>query len=477
MKKRFLCIVLLLLILIPSVVLADLGPKPSINIKAITCAVQNNSGATLVAGSGVYPTGVSDGIVTVAKCDNTDMAKMPCLGIISADIADGAAGKAVCRGIKGMNTSGFTGSAGERIYIKSDGTLDTVAPTSGSVQRIGILISKAADGKIYVHSRGRKSTYASAAGEHPIVRMGNDTGHKKVAFHKYDNSEVAYVDENAVMKITSLTDGSDAATVANMKDAIDKKHTQPMSAAGDIIVGGTSGVAARLGKGSDTEVLTLASGTPSWAAPAGGGISDLTDKYRRWYLQDSIDGYTKTVDGTCDVVHKGQSVEFTTDATNGNKAYLVTNSILQVNSSQTITVEWIFTYCNDENWEAHFMFMVGTTPFTAITGTNAHFGFVMAGNRHVWATNGHASNYTQTDLGILQPKGSETAVRFKVVCEQGTDCKFYSGSNGTDDILKATHTTNKPIAANYSLHLGIRNTSAAARTVRFDRVFVEHTCH
>ena len=35
MKKRFLCLILLLLILIPSVVLADVGPKPSININAI----------------------------------------------------------------------------------------------------------------------------------------------------------------------------------------------------------------------------------------------------------------------------------------------------------------------------------------------------------------------------------------------------------------------------------------------------------
>ena len=35
MKKRFLCLILLLLIMIPSIVLADVGPKPSININAI----------------------------------------------------------------------------------------------------------------------------------------------------------------------------------------------------------------------------------------------------------------------------------------------------------------------------------------------------------------------------------------------------------------------------------------------------------
>ena len=45
-----------------------------------------------------------------------------------------------------------------------------------------------------------------------------------------------------------------------------------MSAEGDIIYGGTSGTVTRLAKGSDDEVLTLASGIPSWAA-SGGSIS------------------------------------------------------------------------------------------------------------------------------------------------------------------------------------------------------------
>lgn len=39
---------------------------------------------------------------------------------------------------------------------------------------------------------------------------------------------------------------------------------QPMSASGDIIYGGTSGSGTRLAKGSDGQVLTLASGLPSW---------------------------------------------------------------------------------------------------------------------------------------------------------------------------------------------------------------------
>lgn len=45
----------------------------------------------------------------------------------------------------------------------------------------------------------------------------------------------------------------------------------PMTASGDVIYGTTAGAPARLAKGTDGQVLTLASGLPSWAAPTGGG--------------------------------------------------------------------------------------------------------------------------------------------------------------------------------------------------------------
>lgn len=47
----------------------------------------------------------------------------------------------------------------------------------------------------------------------------------------------------------------------------------PMTTAGDIVVGGVSGAGERLGIGADGQVLTLASGTPTWADPAASGIT------------------------------------------------------------------------------------------------------------------------------------------------------------------------------------------------------------
>jgi hypothetical protein len=63
--------------------------------------------------------------------------------------------------------------------------------------------------------------------------------------------------------------GTGASTKAAGFDAL-----SPMTTAGDIIYGGTTGTGTRLAKGSDGQVLTLASGIPSWAnAPSGGATT------------------------------------------------------------------------------------------------------------------------------------------------------------------------------------------------------------
>lgn len=47
--------------------------------------------------------------------------------------------------------------------------------------------------------------------------------------------------------------------------------SNPMTTSGDVIYGGASGAPTRLAKGSDGQVLKLASGVPSWAAASGAG--------------------------------------------------------------------------------------------------------------------------------------------------------------------------------------------------------------
>jgi len=65
--------------------------------------------------------------------------------------------------------------------------------------------------------------------------------------------------------------GTGASTATAGFDAL-----SPMTAEGDILYGGSSGTVTKLAKGSDADVLTLASGVPSWAAPTVGDITAVT---------------------------------------------------------------------------------------------------------------------------------------------------------------------------------------------------------
>lgn len=70
---------------------------------------------------------------------------------------------------------------------------------------------------------------------------------------------------------TSTTKYPTVNLLKTVKDIADAKMSNPMSASGDIIYGGASGVATRLAKGDDNKVLMLKSGLPSWETPASGG--------------------------------------------------------------------------------------------------------------------------------------------------------------------------------------------------------------
>lgn len=78
----------------------------------------------------------------------------------------------------------------------------------------------------------------------------------------------AILDEAAVERMEAVILQSD-----NISDdsGSTRGMANPMRAAGDMIYGGTSGVARRLPVGTNGEVLTLVAGLPSWEAGGGGG--------------------------------------------------------------------------------------------------------------------------------------------------------------------------------------------------------------
>ena len=79
-------------------------------------------------------------------------------------------------------------------------------------------------------------------------------------------------EDGAANKLTKGSDGKVLKMVSGAPAWADDSSgmTNPMTTAGDIIVGGADGAASRLGKGTDGQVLSMVSGAPAWAAGSGG---------------------------------------------------------------------------------------------------------------------------------------------------------------------------------------------------------------
>jgi hypothetical protein len=92
-----------------------------------------------------------------------------------------------------------------------------------------------------------------------------------------------------VTSVFSRTGAVVAATNDYTDAQIQNSPTNVLSASGDILYASAANTLARLQKGSDTNVLTLASGLPSWAAPASSGALTL------------LSTTTRATDGTIDV--------------------------------------------------------------------------------------------------------------------------------------------------------------------------------
>jgi len=109
--------------------------------------------------------------------------------------------------------------------------------------------------------------------------------------------------------------------------------SNPMTTAGDLIVGGTDGAPTRLAKGTDGQVLTLASGLPSWAAASGGSqVTTIFGSLSLYITQqttltitnyDSATTYgVSVISGT--VSRTGDTITYTAGSTAGTDTLTIT---------------------------------------------------------------------------------------------------------------------------------------------------------
>jgi hypothetical protein len=128
----------------------------------------------------------------------------------------------------------------------------------------------------------------------------------------------------------------------------------PMTTAGDIIIGGASGAPTRLAKGTDGQVLTLASGNPSWAAAASGGGSLFVSEI---VVTDS----------------PVASIEFTGLDGNTDGDYYIVGR-LNVSSASTVS---LYSYINGDTTNSNYMSQVAqanATTFSASIESTARIG-------------------------------------------------------------------------------------------------------
>lgn len=124
-----------------------------------------------------------------------------------------------------------------------------------------------ADGAMYIMASAWAGVAGAAAGRLAFWRAS--AGAWKVITPRvgWRMAVLDELDANGVPRIY----GCSASGATSTWIIPESSFSNPMTTAGDIIVGGASGVPSRLAKGADGKVLTVVSGSVAWADPTGGG--------------------------------------------------------------------------------------------------------------------------------------------------------------------------------------------------------------
>ena len=110
---------------------------------ALYADVQANEGTTIPVGSPVYAKGIQGDRILIGIADANDSAKMPAIGVTTAELTDGSTGRIITSGIFTETVTGLTGvSVHDTIYVSNTGTLTNVKPSSYTdlVQNIGVVL-------------------------------------------------------------------------------------------------------------------------------------------------------------------------------------------------------------------------------------------------------------------------------------------------------------------------------------------------
>lgn len=215
-------------------------------------------------------------------------------------------------------------------------------------------------------------------------------------------------------------------------------------AAGDTLYASSTTAWARLAKGTDGQVLTLAAGVPSWAA-AGGGSSVPQMVWASSFENVASGRLTQDVGGTGSIVGSTSTMRVRSNATAtsyGNLRQLSNDNNLSYMTGNN-NCSFSYRYANPTTAGRVFC-GVGqlTVDGTNVTMTGRHYGYYnekTAGTQTHYASNGDATTQTTTSF---TPTNAGTENFFGAVKVGTASVAFYN--NGT---LISTSTTNVPTGA------------------------------
>lgn len=178
-----------------------------------------------------------------------------------------------------------------------------------------------------------------------------------------DNGSQAKLNLKAGSNVTITDDGTGGVTVA-----AESGMSNPMTTAGDMIVGGSSGTPTRLGKGSDGQILAMVGGAQTWATPgSGGGVVGPA------FYQDVVDPVTGAASPACvqSTANTGLAATLS-GVTNGNLLVFVVTNESASNSSVSDNHGLTWTKAKEQtgtNYIALWYAVAGSAGSYTITAT------------------------------------------------------------------------------------------------------------